>query len=230
MPRSEAQVEHSDDQALASFASDVERFKINDGSHLRKLTKACLSNQSFVAKTRAAFEAEQQVDPTSFDGSSELGQWPTKGKPAVFRDPKDGLVEYVFKAVVELPDVAGMDWRPLKTNDLKAPVVDSTANDLANQANYDLAQDLNAKYTGKLYKCAFCSKTARTSDRWRIRQHMAKCTKSDDSGADPIEVNTVQWSVLNKFRVPGTAEEQTIARRMRNQRYYSKKKAFSVTV
>lgn len=154
MPRTEAQVDSVDDQVLASFASDAERFKTNDGSRLRKLTKACLSSQSFVSKTRAVFEAEQQGDPAAFDASSELGQWPATGKAAVFRDPKDGkaraLVKYVSMAVVELPDVAGMYWRPLRTSDLKKPVVDSAANELANQANYDLAQNSNAKYTGKL--------------------------------------------------------------------------------
>lgn len=228
MPRTEAQVDSADDQALASFASDVEGFKTNDDSRLRKLTKACLSSRSFVSKTRAAFEAEQQDDPTSFDGSRELGQWPTTGKAAVFRDPKDGkaraLVEYVSKAVVELSDVAGMDWRPLKTSDLKKPVVDSAANELANQANCELVQELNTKYTGKVYKCAFCSKTAMTPSRWRIRQHMARCPESNEPNAEPIQVTTAEWKILDKFRVPGTRDEQATARRMRNQRYYNKKK------
>ena len=233
MPRTEIQVDSVDDQALASFVSDTRHFRVNDGTRLRKLTRACLSSKSFVSKARAEFETERQNDPTSFDGSSELGQWPTVGKAAVFRDPKDGkaraLVEYVSKAVVELPDVASMDWRPLKTSDLKTLVVDSAANDLANQANYDLAQDLNAKYKGKLHKCAFCSKTARTPSRWRIRQHMAKCPESKGLSADPIEVNTVEWAELLKFRVPGTPEEQTTARRMRNQRYYNKRKGVHVS-
>lgn len=133
MPRSEIQVEHSDDQVLSSLSADLQRIKDNDATRVRRFPASCRTNSSFVSKVREQYEEDKRNNPRPYDGSKELEQWPTKGSAAILVDPQDGqvkaIVEYVSSALVDLDAVDGMKWRPF------------TAEVVAKQSNFELRVD-----------------------------------------------------------------------------------------
>lgn len=228
MTRTETQVQAVEDEDFTHFTQQLASLTNRDHEREQRVNRRWVSSAE--RYDRGCQEVVQEIQMTNrvvSNAANELDHYPlSRKKVPIVCDPRDDELYGVLHwrpTLVPIRDITHLEWTRYRGSK-SFLVTDTARNNEINQQNFELHQEMDRMYQGKMYKCGYCGKSTSPPKRSRVLAHMETCKEKGDEEKQPVEVSLHQHQTLISLKPKLTEEERRESRRAVNKKTAQRRK------